>query len=106
MTAFVRVSKQRLAAMEQDKAAGGIEKRKIHTKTGGIAVVSIAAVATGDAWRVTLRFKWGGSNVQRPIGAVAAASRTEALKLAWDMLRREHIIESNGWTWAEPGNVH
>jgi hypothetical protein len=74
--------------------------------TGGIAVVSVAAVATGNAWRVTLRFKWGGSNVQRPIRAVAAASRTEALKLAWDMHRREHIIENNGWTWAESGNGH
>lgn len=104
MTTFVRPSKQRLAAMEQDKAAGGIEKRRIYTKTGGVAVVSLAAAATGNSWRVTLRFKWGGSNVQRPVGTVAAISRADALKLGCDMLRREHIIEDNGWTWVEVAN--
>lgn len=26
------------------------------------------------------------------------------LKLAWDRLRREHVIANNGWTWAETGN--
>ena len=105
MTALVRPSK-RVAAMEQDKAAGGIEMRRIHTKTGVVAVVSLAAVATGKSWRVIPRFKWGGSNVQRLIGTVAAISCADTLKLGCDMRRREHIIEDNGWPWMEVGNGH
>lgn len=104
LKSVVRASRQRLAAMEQDKAAGGIERRKIHTKTGSVAIVSLSAVTSGDAWRMTLRFKWGGSNVQRPVGTVKAATRPEALRLGWLMLRRKRVVESNGWSWVDHGD--
>jgi hypothetical protein len=99
MSTSIHVSKQRLAALEQDKAAGGLKARRIRTKTGGLVVASVAAVANGNIWRTTLRFKWGGSNVQRPIGSVEAGSRAEALRLAWELVRRNQVVEQNGWTW-------
>ena len=90
------------SALEQDRAAGGAELRKIHTKTGDVVTVSLAIAESGDALRVTLRFKWGGSNVQRPVGKVVAASRFEALKLGWKMIRAERIVENQGWSWVIP----
>lgn len=104
MKPVLRPSRQRLATMEQDKAAGGIDRRKIRTRSGGVAVASLAVVESGEAWRVILRFKWGGSNVQRPVGTVAASTRQEALLLGWQLVRSTAIVESNGWSWAASEN--
>lgn len=49
-------SKNRLAALEQDKAAGGAELRKMRTKSGGIVTVSLALSPVDGGSRVTLRF--------------------------------------------------
>ena len=90
------------SALEQDKAAGGADLRKIRTKTGDIATISLALAESGDGTRITLRFKWGGSNVQRPVGKVVAASRSDALKLGWKMIRDQQIVERQGWSWVVP----
>lgn len=51
---------------------------------------------------MTLRFKWGGGTVQRPVGIVKTAPRAEALKLGWGMIRDKRIAENEGWTWVVP----
>ena len=95
-------SKNRLAALEQDKAAGGAELRKMRTKSGGIVTVSLALSPVDGGSRVTLRFKWGGGTIQRTIGTVSAPSRPESLRLAWRMLRENQIVENEGWSWVDP----
>lgn len=95
---FVRPSQNQLAAMEQNKAAGGEESRKIRTKSGDVVTVSLALA--GD--RVTLRFKMGGSTIQRTVGTVTATARAEALKQGWTMLREKRIVENEGWSWVVP----
>lgn len=95
-------SKNRQAAMEQDTAAGGLARRKLRTRSGEIATVSLALTPGTGGTRVTLRFKVGGSTIQRPVGVVKGASRAEALKLGWEMIRAQQIVEKERWEWAAP----
>lgn len=100
MKEVVRPSRNRQAALEQDEAAGGLELRKMYTKTRDVVTVSLAVdPLSGGASRVFLRFKWGGGTVQRSVGRVSASSRSEALKLGWRMIREQKIVEKEGWSW-------
>ena len=97
-----RLSQNRLAALEQDGAAGGAELRKMRTKTGDVVTVSLSVSDSGGHSRVILRFKWGGGTVQRPVATIAASSRLEALKLGWKIIREQKIVETEGWSWVVP----
>jgi len=99
----VRLSRShRTAALEQDKAAGGAELRKMRTKSGGVVTVSLEIFESGATARVILRFKWCAATVQRPVGIVTASSRFEALKLGWKIIREQKIVEKEGWSWVVP----
>lgn len=86
------------AAIEQDRAAGGAERRLLRTRSGEIFTASLyISGKSGD--RLVLRFKTGGYTVQRPIGTVAAPTRFETLRLGWAKVREERIVEKNHWEW-------
>lgn len=91
--------KTRQAAAEQDAAAGGSELRKMRTKTGDVVTVSLSVSPSGGGMRVILRFKWGGGTVQRPIATVMTASRNEALREGWKLIREKKLVEKEGWSW-------
>ena len=101
-----RPSRNRMAALEQDTAAGGTSLRKMRVKTGDVVTVSLSVSSKeshgkGTA-RIILRFKWGGGTVQRPVATVEASSRSEALKLGWKAIRENKIVEKEGWSWVVP----
>jgi hypothetical protein len=87
-----------LATMEQDKAAGGPERRKMKIRSGEVVTVSLA-VGPRSPYSVVLRFKSGGLTVSRPVCSVDAASRFEALKLGWKSVREDRVAERNQWSW-------
>lgn len=89
-----------LATIEQDKAAGGVARRKIRIKSGGVVTASLAITGAASPYRAVLRFK-SGLSVQRPIGQTVAESKFEALKLGWKMLRDEKNVEGFGWRWVD-----
>jgi hypothetical protein len=86
-------------SVEQDRAAGGSENRKIFTESGDIATISLAVSDSLKGSSIALRFKHGGKTVRRKVGLVVAATRFEALQLGWAMVRAERIVESQGWRW-------
>ena len=82
-------SRNGTAALEQNRAAGGADQRRMLTRSDG-------------TYRARLRFKSGGATVQRPVGKFAAPNRFQALKLAWSALKAEKIAEKEGWSWVVP----
>jgi hypothetical protein len=89
------------SAMEQDRAAGGLERRKLRTKSGDIVVASLAINSPSGkvSHSVTLRFKMGGLTVSRPVGKVEGESRFEILKKGWAKVREDKLAEQNQWSW-------
>ena len=93
-------SRNGTAALEQDRAAGGADQRRMLTRSRESVTVSMDVTASTDGtYRARLRFKSGGSTVQRPVGKFSAPNRFQALKLAWSALKAEKIAEKEGWTW-------
>lgn len=92
---------QYLSALEQDRAAGGIESRKLRIRSGDVVVVSLAISGTGSRTPhgVVMRFKSGGSTISRPVGKVEGESRFEILKKGWAKVKDDRIAEQNGWEW-------
>lgn len=91
-----------LATIQQDQAAGGIQRRKMRIRSGEIFTVSLAVSGTKLPYRLTLRFKNGGTTIQRPIGPVVAGSPFDALKVGWTKIREECFVEQFGWSWVNP----
>lgn len=87
--------------MQQDRAAGGVARRKLRITSGDVVTVSLAVNGKASPYRVILRFK-SGLTVQRPVATVEAASPSEALKLAWSRIREDKVVEKHGWQWVEP----
>lgn len=83
---------------EQDRAAGGLERRKLRIKSGDIVTVSLVATGTKSPYRVIMRFK-SAITVQREVGRFEASSPAEATRLAWKAIRPNRIAESEGWSW-------
>ena len=57
------------SALDQDKAAGGANLRKLKIRSGDTVTVSLATSSTKSPYRVILRFK-SGLTVQREVGRV------------------------------------
>ena len=72
------------STMEQDRAAGGLGRRKLRTKSGDIVVVSLAinSLSNKMSHSVTMRFKMGGLTVSRSVGQFEGETRFEILKKA------------------------
>lgn len=87
--------------MEQDRAAGGLERRKLKIRSGDVVVVSLAITGTGvkTPYGVTMRFKSGGLTVSRPVGKIEGESRFEVLKKGWAKVREDKLAEQNQWSW-------
>lgn len=101
---FFRPSANALAAEEQDLAAGGSSARRLRTRSGNVATVSLALTESGSGIRITMRFKSGGGTVQRMVGCVPASTpRAEALRLGWKMAREPGFVEREEWMWDVPG---
>ncbi len=94
-------SRNGTAALEQNRAAGGAEQRRMLTRSGESVTVSLDVTASRDdtTYSARLRFKSGGATVQRPVGKFTAPNRFQALKLAWAALKSENIAEKEGWSW-------
>lgn len=86
--------------LQQDRAAGGLGRRKLRITSGDVVTVSLAVSGKASPYRVILRFK-SGLTVQRPVATVEAASPAEALKLAWGRIREDKVVEKHGWQWVE-----
>ena len=95
-------SRGRSLSMQQDRAAVGREMRKMRTRAGEVVTVSLAIARSGKRSRVILRFKFGGSTIQRLVGFVAADSREQALEWGWTQIREARIVEKEGWSWVIP----
>lgn len=88
------------ASIGQDRAAGGLEKRLIRTKSGDVATVSVVLTGDPTSFRASLRFRSGGVMVTRPLGVIDAHTTQEALTVAWVRLRGPgNVVEANGWQW-------
>lgn len=93
---------QLLDSMQQDRAAGGVSRRKLRIRSGDVVTVSLSISNKASPYRVILRFKSGGITHQRPVATVDAPAPYEALKLSWERIRSEKVVEKNGWEWVEP----
>lgn len=89
------------ATLDQDRAAGGAERRKLRIKSGDIVSVSLVTTGTKSPFRVVMRFK-SAVTVQREVGRFEAPSPAEAIKLAWGAIRPGKIAEREGWAWVTP----
>lgn len=89
------------ATLEQDRAAGGADRRKMRIRSGEIVVVSLAVNGASGATSasITMRFKSGGLTVGRPVGKVEGDSRFELLKRGWEKVREDRVAEQNHWSW-------
>lgn len=88
------------STLEQDRAAGGLERRKLISRSGAVHVVSLAITGQEGALRsITMRFKLGGSTVTRLVGKVEGATRFEQLKAGWVKVRADKVAEQNQWRW-------
>lgn len=88
------------AAFDQDRAAGGAGRRKLRVKSGDVVTVSLVATNARSPYRVILRFK-SGLTIQREVGRFTATSPGEAVRLAWQGIRTDKIVEREGWAWIE-----
>lgn len=95
-------SRSGAAGAAQDRAAGGVDMRKLRNKAGELVTVSVALTLSTGGYRATLRFKMGGMTVQRPIGKFDVESESQALRAAWQALRAPGFVEKEAWTWEVP----
>lgn len=93
---------QLLDSMQQDRAAGGLARRKLRIRSGDIVTVSLSISNKSSPYRVILRFKSGGMTHQRPVATIEAESLFEALRLGWVRIRADQIVEQQQWQWVEP----
>jgi DNA mismatch endonuclease (patch repair protein) len=70
-------------AAEQDRAAGGSQRRAIRLKDGRVARGSVWFKRTDGFAYAYLRYTEGGRSRVRYIGPVTASNREEALREAW-----------------------
>jgi hypothetical protein len=86
------------ATQAQDRAAGGIERRKLKIKSGDTVTVSLVASGNKSPYRVIMRFK-SALTVQREVGRFEADTPWQATALAWKAIRPQKIVEREGWSW-------
>jgi hypothetical protein len=89
------------STLDQDKAAGGVDRRKLRIKSGDVVTVSLSCSGMKSPYRVILRFK-SGLTVQREVGKIPADSALDAIAIGWKLIRQEQIVEKQGWTWLVP----
>ena len=83
------------SALDQDKAAGGANLRKLKIRSGDTVTVSLATSSTKSPYRVILRFK-SGLTVQREVGRFDAACAAQAIDHAWKVIRFLIVVEKEG----------
>lgn len=88
------------ARLDQDHAAGGADLRKLKIKSGDIVTVSLVASGTKSPYRVVMRFK-SAITVQREVGRFEASTPFDAVKMAWQIMRPQKIVEQQGWSWVK-----
>lgn len=86
------------ATRNQDNAAGGADRRKLRIKSGDTVTVSLVTSSDKSPYRVVMRFK-SAITVQREVGRFEAATPAEAVKMAWNVIRPQKIVEREGWSW-------
>jgi DNA mismatch endonuclease (patch repair protein) len=80
---------------EQDAAAGGLHRRQVRvsnteTATGSI---EIKEPPPGNRRWAYLRYSLGGKTINRYVGKVTATIRAEQLQEAWELVRRNGMLD-------------
>ena len=90
-----------LNTLEQDRAAGGAERRKMKIRSGEVVIVSLSISGKGvkTPYGITMRFRSGGLTVGRPVGRVEGNSRFELLQRGWTKVREDKVAEQHQWSW-------
>lgn len=90
------------ATLLQDRASGGAERRQMRIRSGEVVTVSLVIAGKDLPARVSLRFRSGGVMVTRPVGKFEGANQFEIIKLGWEKIRAEKIVEQFDWSWLVP----
>jgi hypothetical protein len=100
----IPASRNRLAAIEQDGAAGGAEFRKMRLKSGNVVTVSLAVSISASRAYGVLRFKHDKMTFRLSVGRLKSmSSKTEVLAHGWKLVRDQKIVEKNDWgSWVVP----
>ena len=94
-------SKNRIAALEQDHAAGGEKMRKLKHDDGTVATASVSVQLFSNGYQKWgyLRFKTSGKTKNWYLGKVSAETHAESLAIGWKLAREKGVIERLGWSW-------
>lgn len=79
---------------QQDRAAGGHERRELVFADGSVGTASIELNLFTKGRRVYayLRCKRGGKNYRRYVGDCSGETRDEALALAWNAVHERRLL--------------
>ncbi len=94
----------RKASEDQDRAAGGVQMRKVKLLDGVVATASVSVQLFPRGYQQWgyLRFKVGGKTRRCYIGKVSADTLDESLAVGWRMVREMRVLERAGWSWLIP----
>lgn len=87
------------AKEQQDVAAGGRPMRELLVEDGNVVTASIEVVKIESHLWAYMRFKNGTTTTRKYVGRVTAETRAESLRLGWELVRRNRVVESFGWKW-------
>jgi DNA mismatch endonuclease (patch repair protein) len=91
-----RSSRVTQAAAEQDRAAGGRDRRRVRL---GSDVTAIGSIELKRPWKPSaatyayLRYSQGGRTVTRYVGKATATTREEALRLGWELAHSKGLLD-------------
>jgi DNA mismatch endonuclease (patch repair protein) len=83
---------------EQNKAAGGQERRIVKLPSGRIAMGSVQLLANNRSPSPTALFRfrtWGGTQTIS-LGPVKGNDRTSRLKEAWKLVHARNLLDGGG----------
>jgi DNA mismatch endonuclease, patch repair protein len=83
-------------AAEQDRAAGGRDRRRVQLGDDETAIGSIELKRPwkpSEATYAYLRYSQGGRTVTRYVGKATATTREEALRLGWALAHAKGLLD-------------
>lgn len=73
--------------------------RELRLEDGDVVTASLEIVKIENNLWAYMRFKNGTTTTRKYVGRVTAESRAESLRLGWELVRRNRVVESFGWKW-------
>jgi hypothetical protein len=87
------------AKEQQDISAGGRLMRELRLEDGKVVLASLEVRKIEHHLWAYIRFKNGTATTSKYVGRVTAESRAESLRLGWELVRRNRVVENFGWIW-------